>query len=354
MREQLRNLYSHSVKLEASPAPWPRMIVSSIATTLPLIVGAINGHIALSIYGALMGYLLALNDHLGTLKQRYQIVTLTFLFLLSGFAIGFWAHDREYLFYLIAPALIYWVGILGGEGAEAERALLFLVISIVISFSSKPIPTAGLWALFYYSLFAYVTVLIAIPILVKFRFRKAEDFAGLRSNFKKTFNLNLKKHIHAFSYTFSAMVALAYAQYSEMEKGYWIVITVLLVMRSDRALSVYISFQRLMGTAFGVLAFDLILLFHPPVLFLIAAVSICSFVVPYALKRNYMMASFFITAFVVALLEIAVVHEDSTIVDVATPFLRLKATFIGCMIAICGTFFSKVLEKRLLVSVPNL
>lgn len=320
------------------------MIVASIAVTLPLIIGYSNDQMGVSVYGALMGYLLALNDHLGKLIQRIQIVSFTFVALLFGFALGFWAKENLLFFYPLFPVLIYGVGLLGGEGAEAERALLFLVISIVISFSAKPLSPDSLRLLFQYALIAFFTVMIAIPLLLKIRRHTPEPFTGFRNNLKKSMNLVLTKHIHAFSYASAAMFALWFAQYFQMERGYWVIITVLLVMRADRTLSIFTSFQRLLGTAFGVLAFDIILLFHPHPAFLIAWAGACSFLVPLSLKRNYVLASFFITTFVVALLEVGRTQQGAYASDVVTPFLRLKATFIGCSISILGTAFSALLS----------
>lgn len=341
--QHIRKIGTELIKLDTAPAPWPRMFVSSFAATLPLVIGYANEHLGISVYGALTGYLLALNDHLGTFKQRMQIVALTFLFLLCGFSIGFWAHTNAVAFYLFVPLLIYGIGVLGGEGAEAERAVLFLVISIIVSYFSKPIPEPVLFLLFEYSLIAFVTVLLAIPILMRIKAREPEMFSGLRENFKKSLNRKIEKHIHAISYVGAALFAIWLAFHFQIERGYWIVITVLLVMRADRTQSLYISSQRLAGTALGVLAFDLFLLAHPPAAVLIAWVMVCSFLVPLLLKRNYLIASFFITSFVVTLLELATIHQGTLDIDMTTPFLRLQATFIGCVIAVLGTAFSKTL-----------
>jgi hypothetical protein len=345
--QRIQEFGTQLIKLDKAPTPWPRMFVSAVASTLPLMIGYANEHLGVSVYGALTGYLLALNDHLGTFKQRLQIVTLTFLFLLCGFSIGFWAHTNAVAFYIFVPLLIYGIGVLGGEGAEAERAVLFLVISIIVSYFSKPLPESVQFLLLEYALIAFVTVMLAIPILMRIKALEPEMISGLRENLKKSLNRKLEKHIHAISYVCAALFAIWLAFHFQFERGYWIVITVLLVMRADRTQSLYISSQRLVGTALGVLAFDLFLLTHPPAAVLIAWVMVCTFLVPLSLKRNYLIASFFITSFVVTLLELATIHQGTLDIDMTTPFLRLQATFIGCVIGVMGTAFSKTLASAL-------
>jgi hypothetical protein len=322
-------------------APWPRMILCALASTLPLLVGLANGNIAISIYGSLAGYLLALNDHLGTVRHRLWVVSLTFVFLSSGFAIGFLLKDHAFEFQLGLAVLVYWLGILGGDGAELERGVLFLVISVIIVVSSKSISPTVIPEILSYCLLSYICVMIGIPIVNHLRKRLPGKFAGLRESFQKSLTRKKEKHIHAASYTLATLASLWLAREFQIERGYWIAITVLLVMRADRTQSFYKTLQRLVGTALGVLFCDIIIqLTYEPWL-MIFLVAVCTLVIPFYLLRNYLFASFFITIFVVLLLEIAAVHHG----DVSTPFIRLQATLMGCALSLAGSLVSELLSR---------
>ncbi|MGZ3723607.1 MAG: hypothetical protein ACXVA9_11780, partial [Bdellovibrionales bacterium] len=207
------------------------MILCCVATTFPLVIGLHNGQLGVSIYGALTGYLLTLNDHLGTLKERIQILTLTFIMMIAGFAAGFFLHDRPLEFVLVVGSVTYWMGILGGNGAELERAVLFTVILIIISFFSIRISPESLAPLFSYALLAYGSLMVAIPILIKLKARAPEAVVSLRSSFRQSLSKQREKHIHAASYTLVTIFSIWLVQHFNIERGYWIIITVLLVMR---------------------------------------------------------------------------------------------------------------------------
>jgi hypothetical protein len=328
-------------KPEQLEPPWPRMILCMLASTLPLAVGHLTHHLGLSIYGALTGYLLALNDHLGPLKNRFLITTLTFLFLMSGFGFGFLIQERPFEFQLCLLGLVYWLGILGGDGAEFERAVLFAVIGMVISFFSKNLNAELITQVFSFCLISFICLMIGIPILQFIYRRRPDPFTKIRDSFRKSWSTVLEKHIHAASYTIAVLASIWLQQHFKIERGYWITITVLLVMRADRTQSIYKTFQRLIGTTLAVFLCDILLPLHFTDLSLIAVVSFCAFLVPWGLKKNYVYASFFVTILVLMLLEMGSIKHG----DVTTAFVRLRATLFGCGLSLLGSLISKILSS---------
>ncbi|MGZ3722002.1 MAG: FUSC family protein, partial [Bdellovibrionales bacterium] len=101
----------------------------------------------------------------------------------------------------------------------------------------------------------------------------------------------------------------------------------------------------LIGTAAGVLFYEFAMQMPLNSTVLTAWVMLCAFIIPYTLKRNYFYASFFVTTFVVALLEIAIVSQGTAQPDATMAFLRLKATLAGCILSILGTVVSKALAS---------
>ena len=340
---QMKNAVAELFRTQAVRPPWPRMILCAIATGLPLAVGWSRGQLMLSVYGALWGYLLALNDHQGTRAQRVRTLTLTLLFLITGFSAGLWLHSTPWLFAAAFALMVYWVGILGGDGAELERAAVFLLVSAFVSEFSPPLPASMYIPLVLYGLLGFVVVLVTVSLLSTLRGRPAPDaILGLRQSFRRSFTRVAEKHIHAASYTSAVLLALVLAWQVPMERSYWIVITVLLVMRADRTQSLIITAQRLIGTAVATLTCDFLLSLGPPPLIVLLSAVLCALLIPDAIKRNYIWASFLITSFVVALLEVDPQHLNPAAPSLA--FLRFKATLIGCAFSVTGTLIAKLLS----------
>ncbi len=341
MMVRVQKHFNEIFRAEILPTPWPRMILCAIAATLPLLIGFLTHQLGLAIYCALTGYLLALNDHLGSLRDRLWITTLTFLFLMGGFSCGFLFQDHPIEFQFFIMFFVYWLGILGGDGAEFERAVLFAVIGMIISSSSKSLNLALISHIFIFCLISYFCMMIGIPILQILKHRIPDPFMKIRDSLKKSWSREREKHIHAASYTLAMLSSIWLQKYFEIERGYWVTITVLLVMRADRTQSLYKTAQRLIGTSLAVLFCDIFLPFHFSQEMLIAFVGLCAFFVPWGLKKNYIYASFFVTILVLLLLEMGSLKHG----DVTTAFVRLRATLLGCILSVLGSLFSKILAS---------
>jgi hypothetical protein len=326
------------IKLESRDFPWRHMVLSGASTGLPLIVALFFGHAFIGILGALCGYLLCLNDHFGGIIPRIQVITVTFGFLVAGFALGNTFHDWETTFRVIITILIYGVGLFGGEGGELERGVLFSALAILISHSlpkltgDTKIPLLASGGLGYG---AFVLTAVLLNLLAP---HVPREHATLRASLVRPFTYGLNRHIHALSYALTSLLSIWLCATLGIERGYWVTITVLLIMRPDRQQSVYKIVQRLAGTALGVAVFTPIALFpHSVTLFVILAI-IAAIAIPWSLPRNYLIVSFFVSVMLFSLLEIvAVDHRDLHITVV-----RLYATLCGCGLALAGTAFSKL------------
>lgn len=339
----IKKHYLEITKIEPAEPPWPRMILCALGTGLPLIVGLIHGTVGLSIYGALIGYLLALNDHLGEISHRLWVTVLTFILMMVGFAGGFILRGQPELFYLILAGLVYWLGILGGNGAELERGVLFSVVGLVIIYFSPAVPMQIIPSLFFYCLISFVTMLIGIPVIYFIKKTGPVQFAKLRTSLSLSLTKQREKHIHAACYTAMALLSVGIAYALHIQRGYWVTVTVLLVMRAERTQSIYKTLQRLFGTAFAVLLCDLVSPYISVPGVLIGIIVCCAFLLPLILKINYLYASFVLTIMIVFLLELA----SSKYGDPLIPFLRLQATLIGCILSLIGSAISKLISLAL-------
>lgn len=328
---------------ERQKTPWYAMILCTSASVIPLLVGLYEGQLGVAIFGALCGYLLSLNDHFGPLPHRLWTITLSAIILGAGFFLGVSLRGMSNYYELILFLFGFWIGLLGGDGAELERASVFALICFIVAFNVPEIKPELLPLVLRYALIGYACLIIGGPLLLLFGRPPLNPHASLIASIRKSLTSNTIKHIHAFSVAMALLCSSWLAAYLEIGRGYWVTITVLLVMRPDRMLSLYKTSQRLFGTALGVLVADLIILLQPHFAFYLIVIAICTFSIPLALRRNYWMVAFFVTIFVVMLLELIAVQHGSF----HTATLRLGATALGCAISLMASVFSYLLDRSL-------
>lgn len=349
----VKNIYRNVFKTaEVSKPPWPRMILCALATMVPIGWGWLHGELAIAVFGGLVGHLLSLNDHLGDLKHRLWVTTLSAVILAAGFWLGLQLSHVEgssgsvFSYYLVVGLVSYWLGLLGGDGAELERAVLFALIGFISSFTTPTLTPDLIPRIIPYALIGYVCLMIGGPVIYFVgRYEAIAGHASLRHSLRRSFTKRLEKHIHAICFVLMVLVSVWISGRIGIGHASWITITVLIILRPDRTLTVYKTLQRFFGTLVGVLVADVIVMLHPQVAMMIAILGICAFVIPWAVLKNYWISSFFVTVFVVMLLELAARHGT---LHVAT--LRLEATSIGCALSLIGVGLSRMMDRAAGVS----
>jgi uncharacterized membrane protein YccC len=316
------------------------MILCGVGTFVPLIFGVLQNQLVFSIYGALIGYLLALNDHLGPLKHRVWIITLTFVVMLAGIVAGYHLQPHEPIYLICIGILSYWLGVLAGEGAEIEKAVQYATLGLLVAHSATNLLPSNIPAALNYVILGYLTLMVFIPLLLIFKRRKPDPFHRIRESLKKSFTKQREKHIHAASYALITLLSIWLTERFQIERGYWVTVTVLLVMKPNRIQSFYIVLQRLIGTALAVLLVDILIQLIHGSSVLVISIVVCAFLVPWAVKRNYWIVSFFVTIMVVLLIELAATHHG----DIHTAFVRLEATLLGCLLSLIGSGTSKLVD----------
>jgi uncharacterized membrane protein YccC len=143
-----------------------------------------------------------------------------------------------------------------------------------------------------------------------------------------------------------ACIGLGTAQYLHVERGYWVVGTILIVMMPDHYSSLYRSFQRLLGTTIGVVAASLIIKFGNYPIVLISFCTICAFLAPLGLIKNYWLGNVFIAGLILFFLEISNMTPHTGDFDLA--IIRLTDIGLGCLLGSIGTLiaFPEVFKKQ--------
>src|SRR5690606_26153817 len=160
-----------------------------------------------------------------------------------------------------------------------------------------------------------------------YRRGRFELYLGLRQALSHAFTLNPSRHYYAFCYGLLAMLSIGLVERYSIERGYWMIVTVVLLMKPDRKESVYRCFQRLIGTVLGSLAGEGALLAVSDPIALLPLISGAAVAVPYAAKKNFWVLSFFASLMVIFLLSLPTLG----VLDLHLPFVRLEATFYGCV-----------------------
>ncbi|KHD87621.1 MAG: hypothetical protein OM95_13625 [Bdellovibrio sp. ArHS] len=327
----LRHHVNEVLKINPAPSPWPRMVVCSIATTVPLLVGALTEQLPLSIFGALFGFLLVLNDHLGSLGHRLWVITLTFFCLLAGLLLGILTGGEKTVLIPLLLALTYWLGLISTQGAELERAVLFSVFQLLAG-AYSPAVGQHLTISVSYAFLGYLCVIGVLSALVFLRRHEPNPFARLRETFKKSLTKEKHRHLYALTFSLAVLITLLVVDYFEMSHGYWAVGTVLIIMRPDAKASIYRIIQRFFGTLVGVLVAELIILSVHSAWIAIPVIGLISFWGPWSLSRSYWLGSAMIVTMLLVLLDLPSIQTG----DLHTPLIRLQATGIGCLFGLMG------------------
>ena len=137
------------------------------------------------------------------------------------------------------------------------------------------------------------------------------------------------------------LIGVAAFKYFELARGYWLPLTVLVVLQPDYGATRLRAGQRVVGTLAGSVLASLLLWFSLPPGVLLAAMAATMFGFGFWLKRNYAVAVFFITLLVVLITEV------SAKVTVAFTGERLAATAAGGLLALLGAqLFWPVWERQ--------
>jgi uncharacterized membrane protein YccC len=136
---------------------------------------------------------------------------------------------------------------------------------------------------------------------------------------------------HALRLALVAGIGEIVAQASGLPKAYWIVLTILIVLRPDYASTIYRGVQRAGGTVIGSgLGLATALLLHAGTAVLVAAVGVTMTVAYAVFAVNYLLFAVFLTDFVVTLLALLGETAEKTVTA------RLIGTGVGAGLALIG------------------
>ncbi|HTO03945.1 MAG TPA: FUSC family protein [Opitutus sp.] len=129
------------------------------------------------------------------------------------------------------------------------------------------------------------------------------------------------------------MLGVAGFRYLELPNGFWIPLSIAIVLQPDYGSTRLRASQRIFGTLAGSVAASTLLWLRPSGFALVASTAVTIFSSGFFLKRRYALAVFFITLSVVLLTE---AHAPVTLAFTAE---RLGSTLLGGALALLGALF---------------
>jgi uncharacterized membrane protein YccC len=136
---------------------------------------------------------------------------------------------------------------------------------------------------------------------------------------------------HALRLALVAAIGEIVAQASGLPRAYWIVLTILIVLRPDYASTIYRGVQRAGGTVIGGgVGLATALLLHAGTAVLVAAIGVTMTVAYAVFAVNYLLFAVFLTDFVVTLMALLGETAEKTVTA------RLIGTGVGAALALIG------------------
>ena len=319
-------------ELRAARLHWMLGLRFAIACGVPPIVGFTAGRPLAGVIASFGALFPMLADIGGNLRQRLTLMLATSLFMTAGLAVGAISTDRYWASLSLIAAAAFTAAWVSDLHRILELMARFGAVSLVIGAGAHVYdPVAAVC-------FLAGGVFSCLVVLAGHFIRESRDLEplptwseGLRLLLSGQSIAGLR---FALCYTAVAVAAVLATQTLGLQRGFWVTITALLVMRPDGPQSVNLIVQRLIGTAGGIaLAALVVLLGHDPWI-LFGWSLVFAFFAPVGLKRHYALGVGLITAMVMVLLDLALLQSGG---DRPLLWTRLVDTVLGCVLALCGT-----------------
>ncbi|WPU65111.1 FUSC family protein [Peredibacter starrii] len=333
---RIREHLSQSLKLAPAPSPWPRMILCALSVTPPLIIGYLRHDESSAIYGGLFAFTMILNDHFGPLGKRVLHLLTVFFFLACAFSFGLLISGHLPLIMVTLFIMAFILGKSKGLGLELERLLLTATFQLLTASQTPGLKEHFLKPVLYasFSLANYIICLMLVYLVMK----HAPNFQ--RSKRQELLEAIKKKDTIRYALTLATIscLGLFISNYYALERGHWMVSTILIVMMPDKTQSYQRSFQRIFGTLLGGVMASVIIYFTDNPLIIISFSAIAAFLAPLGLIKNYWLGNTFIAAFILLFLDFG--HPGSGVSDFDYAIVRLTDIVYGSIIGVIGTFIA--------------
>lgn len=353
---------AHLLTVKASSRPWHLPLLAALTISIPVLIGALSGELAMGILASL-GAMVILNlPTVGSLWQRQRTLLYCALAMSSSFALGLLAQNLPML-RLPVFAVITFSLILGGRYWRLPPpAGLFMVMAAAIALF-MPIPfeqiPAKVAVIAAGSSFAWLLALAYNAVLLRAPAQAAKEqtINPVKPPAAQITAESTKPRVEpqpvrdpalipeSLIVTGFVVLALAVGLWLEVSHPYWIPMSCLIVMQGMHLRTMWVKqLHRLLGTMAGVLvAWGLLSLALPPI-GVAATIFFMLLWIESMITRHYGLAVMIITPLTIFIAEFGGGHaaslaEPGNMAAQALIETRLLDTALGCFIALLGGLF---------------
>jgi hypothetical protein len=308
----------------------------------PIAVGAITGHAGIGMVASLGGLALS-GDGKGE-THREQAPGLIYAMAAGSLAMfaGSAMAGHDMLTTLGVPAVAAVAGLLGGISRPLARATTQFMLYTIIAANLGAQGYRPLGMVLLFSLGAAWTAGLSLVLTPLFRAMHPFPIPHIPANAvqspKRSAGQLLRRwrnslaHLSGWQYALRISLCLVASEAFEWiwphHHGYWVSITVVIVVQRNLQAALTRTVQRAAGTALGVLLVSLFLLGSPPMWTLIAIIAGLAAARLILKEANYAAYAAVMTPLVILLLDFGQEPSFAAIVD------RLAATLAGCGLAL--------------------
>ena len=320
------------VALDPASPGWGVGLRFSVGCGVPPVIGVAAGQPALGVFAAVGALFPLLSDIGGTLRERLTLMLATSCAMTLCAAIGALTAGDLWIVLAMTALGAFAIAWVADRHRPLEMVFRFATVGLVIGSGAQIHARGAALAFFCGGLFAGLVVIVGYLV------RRAQAAPPLPT-WSRGFRLLLSGQTvagmrFALCFVAASAIAVAATPILGLQRGFWITITVLFVMRPDGPQSLKLVLQRFIGTVGGIAVAALIVeLSHAPWILILWVVCL-GFLAPNGQQRNYALGVGLVTAMTMVLLDLALLSQGG---DRQLLGIRLLDTGIGCLLAFAGT-----------------
>jgi uncharacterized membrane protein YccC len=320
------------VALDPASPGWGVGLRFSVGCGVPPIIGVATDQPALGVFAAIGALFPLLSDIGGTLRERLTLMFATSCAMTLCAAIGALTVGDFWIVLILTALGAFATAWVADMHRPLEMVFRFATVGLVIGSGAQIHAPGAAFAFLCGGLFACLVVIVGY--LVR-RARAAPPLPTWSRGFQLLLSgRSIAGMRFALCFVAASAIAVAATPVLGLQRGFWITITVLFVMRPDGPQSLKLVLQRFIGTVAGIAVAALIVeLSHEPWILILWIIAI-GFLAPNGQQRNYALGVGLITAMTMVLLDLALLSQGG---DRQLLWVRLVDTGIGCLLAFCGT-----------------
>ena len=320
-----------------------RALAAMLGLASPLAVGAMAGQMQAGLVMSLGG--LAMSNGGQGQTFREQVPGLIYTMLAGSLAMlaGSIISGQGLPTIVAIPALAALAGLVGGISRPLVRASTLFILYTIIATNLGFQAGHPLAMMILFSLGSLWTAVLFLALRPLFKAMSPNSGGKTAPPRKYPARLLLRRwwkslaHLSGWQYVLRLTLCLVAAEAYELlwpgHHGYWVAITVTIVVQRNLQTALARTFHRGAGTVLGVLLTSLLLMGSPSMWTLIAMIAALAAARPILLEANYTAYAAVMTPLVILLLDFG--RETSWVVVTD----RLLATSAGCLMALVLGYF---------------